>query len=380
MIPYSHQFVDRDDASSVRDALFSNWLTQGPKIKEFEKSLTDYCGTKYAVAVSNGTAALHASYFVAGIQEGDEVIMPPLTFAATANAAIWQRAKPVFVDVDETGNIKTDLIENKITQKTKGIVIVDYAGLPCDFVNIKKIAKKYKLVLIEDAAHSLGAEYKGVKIGDIADLTTLSFHPVKSITTGEGGAILTNNKNYYEKLLLFRSHGITRNQNKFLNKNNEPWHQEMQELGLNYRLTDIQAALGVSQLKKLDNFISKREKIAAKYDKDLKGIDGLILPKLLFKERKSSWHLYPIRVKKEKRRFIFEELQKSGIGVQVHYIPVYWHPYYQKLGYKKGLCPNAEKWYESEISIPIYPSLTKEKQEKVIKNLKEILKTNGADN
>ena len=380
MIPYSHQFVDKDDTDSVKEAMLSDWLTQGPKIKEFEKSLADYCGTKYAVAVSNGTAALHASYFVAGIQEGDEVIMPPLTFAATANAAIWQRAKPVFVDVDETGNIKTDLIENKITQKTKGIVIVDYAGLPCDFVNIKKIAKKYKLVLIEDAAHSLGAEYKGVKIGDIADLTTLSFHPVKSITTGEGGAILTNNKNYYEKLLLFRSHGITRNQNKFLNKNNEPWHQEMQELGLNYRLTDIQAALGVSQLKKLDNFISKREKIAAKYDKDLKGIDGLILPKLLFKERKSSWHLYPIRVKKEKRRFIFEELQKSGIGVQVHYIPVYWHPYYQKLGYKKGLCPNAEKWYESEISIPIYPSLTKEKQEKVIKNLKEILKTNGADN
>src|SRR3989344_2594673 len=380
MIPYSHQFVDRDDASSVRDALFSNWLTQGPKIKEFEKSLTDYCGTKYAVAVSNGTAALHASYFVAGIQEGDEVIMPPLTFAATANAAIWQRAKPVFVDVDETGNIKTDLIENKITQKTKGIVIVDYAGLPCDFVNIKKIAKKYKLVLIEDAAHSLGAEYKGVKIGDIADLTTLSFHPVKSITTGEGGAILTNNKNYYEKLLLFRSHGITRNQNNFLNGYHGPWYHEMQELGLNYRLRDIQAALGISQLKKLDNFIRKREKIAAKYDKELKEIYGLTLPKLLFKDRKSSWHIYPIRVEREKRRYVFEELQKSGIGVQVHYIPVYWHPYYQKLGYKRGSCPNAEKWYESEISIPIYPSLKKEEQEKVIKKLKEILKINGANN
>ena len=380
MIPYSHQFVDKDDTDSVKEAMLSDWLTQGPKIKEFEKSLADYCGTKYAVAVSNGTAALHASYFVAGIQEGDEVIMPPLTFAATANAAIWQRAKPVFVDVDETGNIKPDLIENKITQKTKGIVIVDYAGLPCDFVNIKKIAEKYKLVLIEDAAHSLGAEYKGVKIGDIADLTTLSFHPVKSITTGEGGAVLTNNKNYYEKLLLFRSHGITRNQNNFLNGYHGPWYHEMQELGLNYRLTDIQAALGISQLKKLDNFIRKREKIAAKYDKELKEIYGLTLPKLLFKDRKSSWHIYPIRVEREKRRYVFEELQKSGIGVQVHYIPVYWHPYYQKLGYKRGSCPNAEKWYESEISIPIYPSLKKEEQEKVIKKLKEILKINGANN
>ena len=380
MIPYSHQFVDKDDTDSVKEAMLSDWLTQGPKIKEFEKSLADYCGTKYAVAVSNGTAALHASYFVAGIQEGDEVIMPPLTFAATANAAIWQRAKPVFVDVDETGNIKPDLIENKITQKTKGIVIVDYAGLPCDFVNIKKIAEKYKLVLIEDAAHSLGAEYGGVKIGGIADLTTLSFHPVKSITTGEGGAVLTNNKNYYEKLLLFRSHGITRNQNNFLNGYHGPWYHEMQELGLNYRLTDIQAALGISQLKKLDNFIRKREKIAAKYDKELKEIYGLTLPKLLFKDRKSSWHIYPIRVEREKRRYVFEELQKSGIGVQVHYIPVYWHPYYQKLGYKRGSCPNAEKWYESEISIPIYPSLKKEEQEKVIKKLKEILKINGANN
>jgi len=380
MIPYSHQFVDKDDTDSVKEAMLSDWLTQGPKIKEFEKSLADYCGTKYAVAVSNGTAALHASYFVAGIQEGDEVIMPPLTFAATANAAIWQRAKPVFVDVDETGNIKPDLIENKITQKTKGIVIVDYAGLPCDFVNIKKIVKKHKLVLIEDAAHSLGAEYGGVKIGGIADLTTLSFHPVKSITTGEGGAVLTNNKNYYEKLLLFRSHGITRNQNNFLNGYHGPWYHEMQELGLNYRLTDIQAALGISQLKKLDNFIRKREKIAAKYDKELKEIYGLTLPKLLFKDRKSSWHIYPIRVEREKRRYVFEELQKSGIGVQVHYIPVYWHPYYQKLGYKRGSCPNAEKWYESEISIPIYPSLKKEEQEKVIKKLKEILKINGANN
>ena len=326
------------------------------------------------MAVSNGTAALQAAYFAIDIKKGDEIITSALTFAATTNAAIWRGAKPIFVDIDETGNIDPDLIEEKITSKTKAIVAIDYAGLPCDFDKLKKITKKHSLILIEDAAHSLGAEYKGKKVGCIADLTTFSFHPVKSITTGEGGAVMTNNKELYEKLLLFRSHGITKDQSKFVNKNDGPWYYEMQELGLNYRLTDIQAALGISQLTKLDNFINKRVAIAARYDKELRGIKGLILPRVSFKDRKSSWHLYPIRVMSEKRLFVFEQLQKNEIGVQVHYIPVYWHPYYQKLRFKKGLCPNAEKWYESEISIPIYPSLKKNDQNKVINVLKEILK------
>lgn len=374
MIPYSHQFIDEDDLGSVKEVLLSDWLTQGPKVKEFELALAKYCGAKYAVAVSNGTAALQAAYFAIDTQKGDEIITSPMTFAATTNAAIWQGAKPVFVDIDETGNIDPNLIEEKITKKTKAIVVIDYAGLPCDFDKLKKIAKKHGLILIEDAAHSLGAEYKGKKVGCIADLTTFSFHPVKSITTGEGGAVMTNNKELYEKLLLFRSHGITKDQSKFVNKNDGPWYYEMQELGLNYRLTDIQAALGISQLTKLDNFINKRVAIAARYDKELRGIKGLILPRVSFKDRKSSWHLYPIRVMSEKRLFVFEQLQKNEIGVQVHYIPVYWHPYYQKLRFKKGLCPNAEKWYESEISIPIYPSLKKNDQNKVINVLKEILK------
>ena len=248
--------------------------------------------------------------------------------------------------------------------------------MPCDFDKLKKITKKHSLILIEDAAHSLGAEYKGKKVGCIADLTTFSFHPVKSITTGEGGAVMTNNKELYEKLLLFRSHGITKDQSKFVNKNDGPWYHEMQELGLNCRLTDIQAALGISQLKKLPGFLKKRDAIGVRYNKDLKGIKNLVLPKIT-KDSFSSRHLYPILLTDKlqaKRKEVFEFLQKEGIGAQVHYIPVYWHPYYQKLGYKKGLCPNAEKWYGSEISIPIYPSLKKEDQRKVINVLKEILK------
>ncbi len=374
MIPYSHQFIDEEDVEAIGNVAGSDWLTQGPKVNEFELALAKYCGAKYVVAVSNGTAALQAAYFSAGITSGDEIITSPMTFAATSNAAIWQGAKPVFVDVEkDTGNIDAKLIEEKITSKTKAITAIDYSGLPCDFEALRKIADKHKLILIEDAAHSLGAEYKGKKVGSIADLTTFSFHPVKSITTGEGGAITTDRKDFYEKLLLFRNHGITKDPNKFVNKNEGPWYHEMQELGLNYRLTDIQAALGISQLKKLDNFITKREEVVEKYSKELSGINGLLLPNHFFKDRKSSWHLYPIRVKSEERVSVFKELQKNGIGVQVHYIPVYWHPYYQKLGYKKGLCPNAEKWYESEISIPIYPSLKKEDQQKIINDLKIIL-------
>ncbi len=375
MIPYSHQLIDEEDIKAVEGVLRSDWLTQGPTVKKFEEDLANYCGAKYAVVVSNGTAALQAAYFAIGIEQGDEIITSPLTFAATTNAAIWQGAKPIFVDIDETGNIDPELIEEKITKKTKAIVAVDYAGLPCDLDRLKNITKKHNLFLIEDAAHSLGAEYKGVKVGNIADLTTLSFHPVKSITTGEGGAITTNNKEFYEKLLLFRSHGITKDSLKFKNENEGPWYHEMQELGLNYRLTDIQSMLGSSQLKKLPDFLKRREQIGARYNEDLKGIENLILPKIT-KDCFSGRHLYPILLTGElqsRRKEVFEELQKNGIGAQVHYIPVYWHPYYEKLGYKKGICPKAEEWYKSEISIPIHPSLKESEQETIISMLKKIL-------
>ncbi len=375
MIPYSHQFIDEDDVEAVKKALVSDWMTQGPAVKKFEEDLAVYCGAKYAVAVSNGTAALQAAYFAIDIKSGDEIITSPLTFAATSNAAIWQGAKPIFSDIDESGNIDPDLIEEKITKKTKAIVAVDYAGLPCNLDALRKIAQKHNLFLIEDAAHSLGAEYNGVKVGNIADLTTFSFHPVKSITTGEGGAITTNNKDFYEKLLIFRSHGITKDQTRFVNKSHGPWYHEMQELGLNYRLTDIQAALGSSQLKKLPDFLKKRNEIGMRYNKDLAGISNLVLP-LITKNCFSSRHLYPILLTgklQEKRGEVFEFLQKNGVGVQVHYIPVYWHPYYEKLGYEKGICPKAEEWYKSEISIPIYPSLDAANQSVVISTLKGIL-------
>ncbi len=376
MIPYSHQSIDGEDLRSVREVLESDWMTQGPKIKEFESALADYCGAKYAVVISNGTAALQAAYFAAGIGPGDEIITSPITFAATSNAAIWQGATPVFVDVERsTGNIDAHLIEEKITGKTKAIVAVDYSGLPCDLDILKSIAKKHNLILIEDAAHSLGAEYGGKKVGSIADMTTFSFHPVKSITTGEGGAILTDNENFYKKLLLFRSHGITKDANDFKNDPHGPWYHEMQELGLNYRMTDMQAALGISQLKKLPTFIKSRNELAKRYSEELSGFPDLVLP-ADFEGRKSSRHLYPIRLSgklQSRRREVFEKLQKAGVGVQVHYIPVYWHPYYQELGYKKGICPVAEDFYLSEISIPIYPGLSGSDQETVIKEIKNIL-------
>lgn len=375
MIPYSRQWVDKDDIQEVIKVLKSPFITQGPKVKEFEESIAQYCGSTYAVSFSSGTAALHAAYYAAGFSAGDEVITSPLTFAATANMLMAVGVVPVFTDIETvTGNLDPRTVEKKITKKTKAIVGVDYAGLPVDISALKKIAKKHKLVFIEDAAHALGASYGKKKVGAHADMTMFSFHPLKSITTGEGGAIVTNNKEYYEKLLLFRSHGITKDKKKLINKNNPAWYHEMHDLGYNYRITDIQAALGVSQMKKLDLFMEKRRALALRYQEELKDLKNFILPKVS-PGSESSWHLFPLRLAPEKkhlRDFCFNELQKAGIGVQVHYIPVYRHPYYAARGYKKGLCPNAELFSESEISIPIFPALSQKDQTKIIKVIKEI--------
>lgn len=375
MISYSRQYIDNDDIKEVVKALKSLFITQGPKVKEFEEAIAKYCKAKYTLAFSSGTAALHASYYAVGIEKGDEVITSPLTFAATANMIIALGAKPIFADIDlVTGNLDPKEVEKKITKKTKAIAAVDYSGLPVDIVAFRKIAKKHSLVFIEDGAHSLGALYGKKKVGGLADMTMFSFHPVKSITTAEGGAIVTNSKKFYEKLILFRNHGITKDKGKLFKKNNPAWYHEMQDLGFNYRLTDIQAALGVSQMKKLDFFIKKRMAIAIRYQQELKNLNNFIIPKT-FGNYTSSWHLFALRLKKEKkhfRDFVFTELQKSGIGVQVHYLPVYLHPYYQALGYKKGLCPKAELFSESEISIPIFPTLSLRDQNTVIKILRRI--------
>ncbi len=376
MIPYGHQSINAADLKAVRKVLLSEWLTQGPEVSNFEKALTDYTGARYAVVFANGTAALHAAYYVTGLKPGDEFITTPLTFAATANAGLYLGAKPVFADINHQGNLDPVAVAQKITAKTKMIAVVDYAGLPVDLRAFKTLAKKHNLILIEDACHALGAEYQGKKIGSISDMSIFSFHPVKSITTGEGGAVLTNNKKYYDQLIMFRTHGLTKDPTCLTKKSPGDWYHEMQMLGFNYRLTDLQAALGTSQMRRLDRFIAAREKIAARYDKELSGLaDHIILPPRSTQKR-SSWHLYCIRLTTalaNKRSTIFQELRAAGIGVQVHYIPVYFHPYYQGLGYAKGLCPKAESWYESAISLPIFPELTKHQQDIVITTVRKIL-------
>jgi UDP-4-amino-4,6-dideoxy-N-acetyl-beta-L-altrosamine transaminase len=364
-IPYGRHHIDKKDIEEVVKVLKSDWLTQGPMIEKFEKQVAKFCGAKYAVAVCNGTAALYLAYKVAGLKEGDEAITTPLTFAATSNMLCFCRAKPVFVDIKkDTLNIDSEKIEEKINKKTKAIITVDFSGNPCDYENILKIAKKYKLLLIEDACHALGAEYKNRKIGSFADMTILSFHPVKHITTGEGGMILTNNKKFYEKLKTLRNHGIVKKPEK------GKWYYEIKEPSFNFRITDFQCALGLSQLKKLSGFLKRRREIAKIYNKHLAGVKDIILPQEE-KFSKSAWHLYPVQVKSNKRRKLFDFLQKNNIGVQVHYMPLHLHPFYKKkFGYKKGDFPEAEKYYQRAITLPLFPKMTTIEINKIIKFIK----------
>ncbi|MBY0123448.1 UDP-4-amino-4,6-dideoxy-N-acetyl-beta-L-altrosamine transaminase [Bacillus sp. S/N-304-OC-R1] len=373
-LSYGQQWIDDDDIQSVLETLKSPYITQGPKIEEFEQAVASYAGTKFAVAFSNGTAALHGACFAAGVGQGDEVITTPITFAASSNSVLYCGGKPVFVDIDErTYNIDPNKLEKAITPRTRAIIPVDFTGQPVDMEAIKQIADKYKLVVIEDGAHSLGAAYKGKKVGALADMTMFSFHPVKHITTAEGGIIVTNSSEYAEKLRLFRSHGI---KNYDLSKDEGPWYHEMVELGYNYRMTDLHAALGISQMRKLDMFVEKRREIANLYNQAFSELDGVKIPFQL-EGTNSSWHLYMISLDLEKfsvgRREIFEALRAENIGVHVHYIPVYLHPYYQQIGYKKGLCPVAENWYETALTIPLFPKMTFEDIDSVINGIKKVL-------
>lgn len=375
-IPYGKQYIDEEDIRAVNEVLRSPYLTTGPKVEEFENKLCELTGAKYAVVISNGTAALHAACYAAGITAGDEVITTPITFAASANCVLYCGGKPVFADIDpDTWNIDPKEIEKKITNKTKAVIAVDFTGQAVQLDEIKGICKKHNLILIEDAAHSLGTKYKGVPIGGIADLTTFSFHPVKTITCGEGGAILTNNEEFYKKMQLFRSHAITRDP-FLLSQNPFEGYNEQIGLGYNYRMTDFQAALGISQLKKLEVFSKRRAEIVRQYNKDLSEIPQLIIQKEI-PESDTVRHLYIIRIKSDSlkvgRDEIYKALNAENIGLQVHYIPVYYHPYYQALGYKRGICPVAEALYEEIITIPLYYSLTDEDVRSVIEAVRKVI-------
>jgi dTDP-4-amino-4,6-dideoxygalactose transaminase len=409
VIPYSRQLIEQDDIEAVTRVLQSDYLTQGPAVEAFESALASYTGALYAVLFSSGTAALHAAHFAAGLAKGDEVITSPITFAATSNAALYLGATPVFVDVEsDTGNMDAERLEQAITPRTKAIVPVHYAGHPVDLKAISLVAKEFGLILIEDACHALGAEYRTMgsrgmghgsskelrprqdtrddwsKIGgcEYSDMTVFSFHPVKQITTGEGGAVLTNRGDLYEKLCLFRTHGITKDPSKFElgTRNSEPetrnsvgdWYYEMNALGFNYRISDIHAALGMSQLRKLDRFVLRRREIAERYKTAYAGNPWFAIPPERSYAR-SAYHLYPIRLSNElskKKDEIFSALRDAGLGVQVHYIPVYLHPYYQEMGYKRGICPVAEEFYQREISIPLYQGMDDQTADTVIKVLR----------
>ena len=372
-LPYGHHWIDDKDIASVVEILKSDWITQGPKVDEFERGVAEYCGAKYAVAVSSGTAALHAACAVAGISEGDEAITTPNTFAATANAIVYCSGKPVFADIrEDTLNIDPEEIRKRLSPRTRAILPVDFAGHPADLDEIKAIAEERGIIVIEDASHALGAEYKGHKIGSLADMTVLSFHPVKHITTGEGGMILTDNEEFYEKLKIFRHHGIVRD-----GLNNGSWYYEIDNLGHNFRLTDFQCALGLSQMNKLDSFVQRRRKIAARYDEAFAEMEEIITP-VKQEHVKAVYHIYVIQLRLEKlkadRKEIYEALRAENIGVNVHYIPVHLHPYYQrKFGYKQGDYPKAERYYERTITLPIFPKMSDADVEDVIKAVKKVI-------
>ena len=370
---YGRQYIDQADVDAVAAVMTSDYITCGPKVKELEEHLCELTHAKYAVVVCNGTAALHLAALAAGFGEGDEVIVSSITFAASSNCVLYAGAKPVFADINpETYNIDPASIRKLITPRTKAIVAVDFTGQAVELDEIREICKEHNLLLIEDAAHALGSEYKGRRIGSMSDMTTFSFHPVKPITTGEGGMIVTDSEELYRKLVLFRSHGITRDPD-LMTRNEGPWFYQQLDLGYNYRMTDIQCALGCSQMRKLDRFLARRREITKRYDEAFADCANIVTPYQL-PETNSGWHLYIIQVKNHDRKTVFEQLRENGIAVNVHYIPVYYHPYYQEYGYKEVHCPVAEEVYSHIISLPVYPGLTDEQQDTVIETVKRLTK------
>lgn len=375
MLPYGRHSVDDQDIQAVVETLRSEWLTTGPKVEELESAFAKSVGARFAVAVSSGTAALHAAAFAARITQADEVITTPLTFAATANCVRYMGGTVVFADVRrDILTLNHERVQELITEKTKAIITVDYAGQPSDLDELRALTSNYGLVLIDDASHALGANFRGRPVGALADLTTFSLHPVKHMTTGEGGVVTTDDPEMATRLRMFRTHGITTD---FHQREREgAWNYEMVELGFNYRLTDIQCALGLSQLNKLEGWVARRREIAKQYNAEFSKLAEIETPTIL-PDRQSAWHLYVIRVHPESLRVgrgeLFRALRVENIGVNVHYIPVPWHPYYQKLGYEKGKWPVAEEAYEQMITLPLFPTMKDQDVEDVIMAVKKVV-------
>jgi perosamine synthetase len=378
MLPYGRQSIDQDDIQSVVEVLRSNWLTTGPKIAEFERAFAKSVGAAEAVAVSSGTAALHAAMYALGVGPGDEVIVPAMTFAASANCVVYQGATPVFVDVaPDTLLIDTNNVKAKITARTRAIIAVDYAGQPCDYEGLSALARAHDLALVADACHSLGASYRGRQVGTLADLNVFSLHPVKAMTTGEGGMITTENSEIAHRMRCFRNHGVT--SDHFQRDNERTWLYEIVDLGYNYRLSDVQCALGLSQLQKLSTRVDRRRRIARRYAEAFSHIaefEALSAGG----DRESAYHLYVVRLNSSALRVdrtrIFAALRSEGIGVNVHYLPVHLHPYYrERFRTRPGLCPHAEAAYESILSLPIFPAMSDGDVEDVIRALRKVVTT-----
>lgn len=375
LLPYGRQWVEEDDIRAVTDTLRSAWLTTGPRVQEYEAAFAARVGAGCAVAVSSGTAALHAAAFAAGIGPGDEVITTPLTFAASANCVLYQGGRLLFADVQpDTLNIDPQTVEAAITPRTKAVIAVDYTGQPADLAELLALARRHGLVLIEDAAHALGAIYGDRPVGSIADLTTFSTHPVKHITTGEGGMVTTRSEELAQKIRWFRNHGFTTDHRQRAEKGD--WFYEMVALGYNYRLSDLNCALGLSQLAKLEAWLARRREIAGRYNAAFANMPA-VEPLGLRPAREPAWHIYVIRLNLERLRVgraqVFAALRAENIGVNVHYIPVYWHPYYQGLGYRRGLCPVAEAAYERLLTLPIFPAMSDQDVDDVVEAVLKVV-------
>lgn len=374
MLPYGRQSINDADIEAVAEVLRGDWLTTGPFVARFEEALAQYTGAKRVVSCTSGTAALHIAYAAAGVGPGDEVITTPMTFVATASGALACGAKVQFADIDETANIAPDAVEALVNSNTKVVAGVDYAGQPVEIDRLNEIAHGAGAITVEDAAHSIGSHIGECAVGSLADITTFSFFPTKNMTTAEGGAVATLDEELGQRAHEFHFIGLVRDKARMRYPDEGPWHQEVHEWGLNYRLSDVHAALGLSQLQRLEQFKVRRHEIFERYQRDLAGIDG-VETHAVRDGVDPIWHLYPARILGGRRREVFEKMRERGIGVQVNYIPVYWHPVFEDLGYKRGMCPNAERFYSQELSLPMFADLTDDQQTQVIETLADVLKS-----